>query len=854
MAEDFDLTNALASVPIDGFSVAQPAEHAKTNDVEVNDEEEEKFIASKIFEVNRKTKGKKLSGKATNFQSMGLSTTMLRAITKKGFKAPTPIQRKTIPFVLDGRDVVGMARTGSGKTAAFVIPMIEKLKASRAQSGSRAIILSPSRELALQTMKVVKDFSKDTNLRTAVIVGGEGLEEQFSILTNKPDIIVATPGRFLHLKVEMKLELGSIEYVVFDEADRLFEMGFAAQLTEILHGLPSSRQTLLFSATLPKNLVEFAKAGLQEPILVRLDVESKVSSDLQSAFFSVKTAEREAALLYVLQEVIHLRLQEELKPAELPSQAENPKKRKRLLEHTLKKPETAASDSTIVFVPTKHHVEYITEMLKQAGYGVSRIYGSLDQTARKNEITNFRLGVSNVLVVTDVAARGIDIPLLSNVVNYDFPAQPKIFVHRVGRTARAGRTGWAYTFVRAEDAGYLLDLKLFLNRDLVTAEVAASREECDFTKELVLGSLPSEYVSNMQEWYESLISKNVELAQLCKVAAKGEKLYIRTRTASSAESAKRAKELVGSSGWSSINPLLKDKVDDADEARALLLAKVSSFRPSETVFELKQHGHLRTEAAEIMRKRREKFTPRANTMTSKVFATDRKLKKQQEVSESEVEAVFTDSKSLNISNSSKKQKDFRDKEYYMSHYAPAEHVQESGYAVNPGKEENFAAAARSAVLDLTTDEGVDQSRRGGQRWDSKKKKFVNIVNDEDGSRGVPKIIRGESGVKLPATYRSGRFDAWKASHGDAASTETKGTNSSGKRFVHKSVKAPKMPDKYRDDYEVRKKRVKEAKEKGIGVHVKSELRTATEIRKQHELQEKRKAKNARTPRKFRKHR
>src|SRR4051794_10224274 len=232
---------------------------------------------------------------------LGLNAHLLRAITRKGFSVPTPIQRKAIPLILERKDVVGMARTGSGKTAAFVIPMIERLKGHSARVGARALILSPSRELALQTLKVVKELGKGTDLKTVLLVGGDSLEEQFGLMAANPDIIIATPGRFLHLKVEMHLNLSSIRYVVFDEADRLFEMGFAAQLTEILHALPPSRQTLLFSATLPKSLVEFARAGLQEPVLVRLDADSKISPDLQSAFFSLKSSEKEGALLHLLQ-------------------------------------------------------------------------------------------------------------------------------------------------------------------------------------------------------------------------------------------------------------------------------------------------------------------------------------------------------------------------------------------------------------------------------------------------------------------------------------------------------------------------------------------------------------------------
>ncbi|MCJ1451454.1 ATP-dependent RNA helicase dbp10 [Mycoblastus sanguinarius] len=236
------------------------------------------FIADTQAASNRKAaivKGRSAKG-SRGFQAMGLNANLLKAITRKGFSLPTPIQRKTIPLVIDGQDVVGMARTGSGKTAAFVVPMIEKLKCHSVKVGARALLLSPSRELALQTLKVIKELGRGSDLKCVLLVGGESLEEQFAMISSNPDIVIATPGRFLHLKVEMGLDLSSIRYVVFDEADRLFELGFEAQLREILHALPQSRQTLLFSATLPKSLVEFARAGLQEPSLVRLDAESKI--------------------------------------------------------------------------------------------------------------------------------------------------------------------------------------------------------------------------------------------------------------------------------------------------------------------------------------------------------------------------------------------------------------------------------------------------------------------------------------------------------------------------------------------------------------------------------------------------
>ena len=271
--------------------------------------------------------------------------------------------------------------------------------------------------------------------------------------------IIATPGRLLHLIVEMNLDLKSVQYVVFDEADRLFEMGFETALTEILHRLPPTRQTLLFSATLPKSLVEFAKAGLENPKLVRLDSESKISTDLRMAFFSVKQHEKDASLLVLLRDVIGV-------PTGTPERKEEGSADKKGKTKQKYSDLAASPHQVLVFAATKHHVEYLTNLLSTAGYAVSQIYGSLDQTARTQQMDQFRRGQTSILVVTDVAARGIDIPVLENVVNYDFPQGARVFVHRVGRTARAGRQGWAWSFVTNSELPYLLDLQLFLGRQI----------------------------------------------------------------------------------------------------------------------------------------------------------------------------------------------------------------------------------------------------------------------------------------------------------------------------------------------------------------------------------------------------
>lgn len=319
-------------------------------------------------------------------------------------------------------------------------------------------------------------------------------------------------------------------------------MGFEAQLTEILHKLPQSRQTLLFSATLPKSLVEFAKAGLQDPLLIRLDVEQKISEDLETAFFSIKPAEKQAGLLYVLQEIIKA-------PTDVaPSQTANNKKRKRT--------ETTTSGitphSTLIFVSTKHQVDFVTALLRKANYSVTYVYGSLDQVARKENVESFRSGEALILVVTDVAARGIDIPILSNVINYDFPAEPKLFVHRVGRTARAGQRGWAYSLVTVEDAPFFCELVAFLGRPLVMH----GEKDVNYAKDLALGTIPRGDLERIAEWVGQAVEENSELTALKSVAAKGDKLYLKTRGSRSGEMIKKAKALVQENGWASVNPLL----------------------------------------------------------------------------------------------------------------------------------------------------------------------------------------------------------------------------------------------------------------------------------------------------------
>eukprot|EP00563_Minutocellus_polymorphus_P000607 CAMPEP_0181040024 /NCGR_PEP_ID=MMETSP1070-20121207/10817_1 /TAXON_ID=265543 /ORGANISM="Minutocellus polymorphus, Strain NH13" /LENGTH=1021 /DNA_ID=CAMNT_0023117985 /DNA_START=35 /DNA_END=3100 /DNA_ORIENTATION=- len=443
-------------------------------------------------------KNKGISG--GGFQSLGLSEPVYRGIVKMGFRIPTPVQRKSLPVVLSGSDTVVMARTGSGKTAAFLIPVLERLLASRGSGGDEnsgggadrnrsagAVILSPTRELSLQTLRVCRTLSSLTNLKSIGINGGESMEKQFSQLSSRPDIVVATPGRLAHHLSEIPdFHLKQCEVVVFDEADRLFEMGFAMQIRQICSRMPgaeSGRQTLLFSATMPKVLVEFTKSGIMgEPEVVRLDSEVSVSAELRCGFITVRSGEKDAALLHLLRDVLPsaptVGTQSEHDDDADDNATRRNKKKRGVMSNRL--------GLTLIFAATRHHVDYLTTLLNTAGLGLEAtgIYGTMDQVARKENLARFRTGETPILVVTDVAARGIDVPLIDHVIHYAFPPSAKLFVHRSGRAARAGRIGYCWGIVDSEELPYMVDLHVFLGRKLSNGTVEkdkrnAEEDDCD---------------------------------------------------------------------------------------------------------------------------------------------------------------------------------------------------------------------------------------------------------------------------------------------------------------------------------------------------------------------------------------
>ncbi|XP_026980451.1 ATP-dependent RNA helicase DDX54 isoform X2 [Sagmatias obliquidens] len=718
-------------------------------------------------------------GRGAGHTGDGLSYPVFKGIMKKGYKVPTPIQRKTIPVILDGKDVVAMARTGSGKTACFLIPMFERLKTRSAQTGARALILSPTRELALQTMKFTKELGKFTGLKTALILGGDKMEDQFAALHENPDIIIATPGRLVHVAVEMNLKLQSVEYVVFDEADRLFEMGFAEQLQEIIARLPGGHQTVLFSATLPKLLVEFARAGLMEPVLIRLDVDSKLNEQLKTSFFLVREDAKAAVLLHLLRSLVR------------------------------------PQDQTVVFVATKHHAEYLSELLTAQRVSCAHIYSALDQTARKINLAKFMHGKCSALIVTDLAARGLDIPLLDNVINYSFPAKGKLFLHRVGRVARAGRSGTAYSLVAPDEVPYLLDLHLFLGRALT---LARPHEELSGAGggDGVLGRVPQSVVDDEDCGLRTSLETSLELRGLGRVADNAQQQYVRSRPAPSPESIKRAKEL-DLSGLG-LHPLFSSCFQEEELQQLRLVDSIRNYRSRATIFEI--NASSRDLSSQVMRAKRQKDRKCIASFRQKrqkrqeqqegpaipapsLPAPQEEQPEKEEAAGDSVEDLFTEvvgrkRQQPGPNRGAKRRREEarqRDQVFYIP-YRPKDFDSERGLSIG-GDGGAFEQQVAGAVLDLMGDEG--QSLTKGQqqlKWDRKKKRFVGQSGQED-----KKKIKTESGRYISSSYKRDLYQKWKQKQKiDDRDSEEEGTferrgpeRRGGKRGRGQGASQPRTP-------------------------------------------------------------
>jgi len=359
----------------------------------------------------------------TSFHQFTLNDAITHALTEEKYLVPTPIQAQTIPIVMSGRDVIGIAQTGTGKTAAFALPILHRLAASPrplVRKSCRVVVLSPTRELSGQILDSFRAYGRHLRLRAALAIGGVSMGGQVRTLLNGVDVLVATPGRLLDLVKNNALRLGEVECLVLDEADRMLDMGFIHDIRKIVAKLPARRQTLMFSATMPRAIAELATHMLRDPIKVAVGPVASTVEHVDQRVIRVDRSAKPAILIDLLRR--------------------------------------EPIDRALIFTRTKHGADKIARGLIRAGIGAEAIHGNKSQNQRERVLAAFRKGEVTILVATDIAARGIDVDGVSHVVNFDLPNVPEIYVHRIGRTARAGAEGVAISLCDGEEVAFLRDI------------------------------------------------------------------------------------------------------------------------------------------------------------------------------------------------------------------------------------------------------------------------------------------------------------------------------------------------------------------------------------------------------------
>ena len=358
-----------------------------------------------------------------SFQEMGLLNSVVHGVQSLGFTDPTPIQEKCIPLILEGKDLIGSAQTGTGKTAAFALPILTRLQN---RGAPRCLVLEPTRELAIQVETAFQYYARFTVLEIGVFYGGVGYERQKQLLNFGIDIIVATPGRLLDLQQQGVLKLDQIQILVLDEVDRMLDMGFLPDVRRIVEMCPQDRQSLIFSATIPPEIESLSSWVLKDPSVVEIGVRRSVAETVTHAFYPVAAAQK-FDLLGALLEQTHF-------------------------------------ESVIVFTRTKQNADQIADRLRQLKHSVAALHSDRNQKERIEALNGFRSGKFEVLVATDLAARGLDIAGVTHVINYDIPLHPEDYVHRIGRTGRAEQAGDAFTLVTAEEQKAMTDIERFINQ------------------------------------------------------------------------------------------------------------------------------------------------------------------------------------------------------------------------------------------------------------------------------------------------------------------------------------------------------------------------------------------------------
>jgi ATP-dependent RNA helicase RhlE len=370
-----------------------------------------------------------------SFDSLGLSDALLKAVSKKGYTTPSPIQEKCIPIVLQGKDVLASAQTGTGKTAGFTLPLLHLLTKQEQQGRRkiRSLVLTPTRELAAQILENVREYSVFLDIKSTVIFGGVNQNPQVKTLKNGIDVLIATPGRLLDLHQQGFVSLRDVEILVLDEADRMLDMGFLRDIKRILALMPSKRQNLLFSATFSKDIKKLAGSFLDHPVLIEASPENTTAEKVNQKIYHVDKVKKRAIIIKLIKD--------------------------------------GDWQQVLVFTRTKHGANNLCKKMLAQNVSAAAIHGNKTQGARTKALAGFKEGSIRVLVATDIAARGLDIPLLPHVVNFELPNIPEDYVHRIGRTGRAGANGIAISLVSHDEAAYLRDIEKLLKQSLPTGVI-----------------------------------------------------------------------------------------------------------------------------------------------------------------------------------------------------------------------------------------------------------------------------------------------------------------------------------------------------------------------------------------------
>ena len=688
------------------------------NDLEEDSEEEKE----KEEQTNKKTK------KAKGFKAFHLNEEIYQAIKLIGYKNPTPIQKKIIPEIMSGFNIIAHSRTGSGKTAAFLLPMLAKLKQHSQIVGARCLILSPTRDLAFQTGTFCKKLGKFTDLRFALIAGGKGFDDQFEKLAQNPDIIIATPGRVLHHIEEGSLQLKKVEIIIIDEADKMMELSLGEQLRKIIQFCPPQKQIILLSATIQQQLATFLKSGIiKEYKILSINEENKIPEKLKIHLIYTRKEDKLYALVSLLKTPSIIDIEKQL---------------------------------TIIFVMTKYHCDYLQEILKYWNINSLVIYGSLEQDIRNSTLEDFKKGRKRILIVTDVAARGIDIPLLDNVINFDFPDNHKLFIHRVGRTARAGRSGRVFNLICSEELPYFFDIKYYLGKKFVLSsdnEELKKEDTLDNFNTISFGSIPQEVILNMKnEKLDYLFNTGLDIEELYKSMVRAEKKGLTFKQKPSHYGVAEAKKLLNEFNIK-MHPFYSKKY--YDEEKVQFLNELKNYKPKELYFERVNETMVDKNVLKMFKTKVDIFHKK------KEYEKELEKKREEELEKKNIEddkIYEEEQKQLEENNKKMEQMKLLGKKIKRS---KIQNFKNLSQCISGTKEENRENSLKlwggerpleleELTMNINTDDTYEKVKK--TVWNNKKKTFETHMLDKLGNK-----IKNESGLNIKKNENFHPYKEWK---------------------------------------------------------------------------------------------